>query len=177
MGFLPWEIRVGFPGERQLRQSRATQPAVHAWCFSVSTIHRTLTWTTGSCARMLMHAIAHGGVGTHGRVVGAPQMISQVSSICLCSPMPSGTWRTAGLPIPWCCLPTPSSVCLVFPPFTVPCKMVLARPDERETWPYHCSVRLFIMVRSSCGPIACRILARTSSLVTWSLYEMGSILR
>ena len=31
------------------------------------------------------------------------------------------------------CLP-----CLL-PPFTVPCKMVLARPDERETWPCHCS--------------------------------------
>ena len=28
---------------------------------------------------------------------------------------------------------------------------------------------------SSCGPIACWILARTSSLVTWSLYEMSSI--
>ena len=26
MGFLPWEIRVAFPGESQLRQSRATQP-------------------------------------------------------------------------------------------------------------------------------------------------------
>ena len=70
------------------------------------------------------------------------------------------------------CLP-----CLL-PPFTVPCKMILARPDERETWPYHCSLRLFTIVRkSSCGPIACRILARTSSLVTWSLYEMCSILR
>ena len=64
------------------------------------------------------------------------------------------------------------------PPFTVPCKMVLARPDERETWPYHCSLRLFTIVRRySCGPIACWILARTSSLVTWSLYEMCSILR
>ena len=31
--------------------------------------------------------------------------------------------------------------------------------------------------RSSCGPIACWILARTSSSVTWSLYEMCSILR
>ena len=50
-----------FPGESQLRQSRATQPTVHAGCFSVSIIHRTLTWTTGSltCAQMLMHAIAH----------------------------------------------------------------------------------------------------------------------
>ena len=35
--------------------------------------------------------------------------------------------------------------CLL-PPFTVPCKMVLARPDERETWPYHCSLRLFAIV-------------------------------
>ena len=68
------------------------------------------------------------------------------------------------------CLP-----CLL-PPSTVPCKMVLARPDEQETWPYHCSLRLFTIIRSSCGPIACWILARTSSLVTWSLYEMSSIL-
>ena len=53
--------------------------------------------------------------------------------------------------------------CLL-PAFTVPCKMVLARPDERETCPYHCSFRLFTIVRrSSYGPIACWILARTSS--------------
>ena len=67
--------------------------------------------------------------------------------------------------------------CLL-PPFTVPCKMVLARPDEREICAYHCGLRLCTMVRrSSCGPIACWILTRTSSLVTWSLYEMCSILR
>ena len=69
------------------------------------------------------------------------------------------------------CLP-----CLL-PPFTVPCKMVLARPDE-ERHDHHCSLRLFTVVRrSSCGPTACWILARTSSLVTWSLHEMRSILR
>ena len=69
------------------------------------------------------------------------------------------------------CLP-----CLL-PHFKAPCKMVLARPDEQETWPYHCSLRLFTMVRrSSYGPIACWILARTSSLVKWSLYEIRSIL-
>ena len=69
MGFLPWEIRVAFPRGSQLRQSRATQPTVHAGCFGVSIIHRTLTWTAGSlaCAQMLMHAIAHGGVRTHVR--------------------------------------------------------------------------------------------------------------
>ena len=40
------------------------------------------------------------------------------------------------------------SLCLpcLLPPFTVPCKMVLARPDERETWPYHCSLHLFTVV-------------------------------
>ena len=69
MGFLPWEIRVAFPRGSQLRQSRATQPTVHAGCFGVSIIHRTLTWTAGSltCAQMLMHTIAHGGVRSHVR--------------------------------------------------------------------------------------------------------------
>ena len=53
------------------------------------------------------------------------------------------------------CLP-----CLL-PPFTVPCKMVLAGPDERETCPFPFSLRLFPMVRkSSCGQITCWILAR-----------------
>ena len=41
------------------------------------------------------------------------------------------------------CLP-----CLL-PPFTVPCKIVLARPDEWETWPYNCSLCLFTLVRRS----------------------------
>ena len=38
-------------------------------------------------------------------------------------------------------------------------------------------LRLFTMIRSPWGPIPCWILARTSSLVTWSLYKMRSILR
>ena len=51
------------------------------------------------------------------RVVRAPQMISQpVFSIFPCFPLPSGTCRTPGLSIPWCCLTTSSSVCLVFFP-------------------------------------------------------------
>ena len=70
------------------------------------------------------------------------------------------------------CLP-----CLL-PPFIVPCKMVLAKPVERETRAYYCRLRLFMTVsRSLCGPVARWILARTSSLVTWSLYRMCSILR
>ena len=81
------------------------------------------------------------------RVVGAPQMILQpVFSIFPCSPLPSGTFRTPGVSIflmsshLFLCPP-----CLL-PPFTVPCKMVLARPDKWETWPYHCSM---LFLRSS----------------------------
>ena len=48
MGFLKLEIQVASPGESQLRQSHATPPRVHAVHFSVSVIHQTLTWTTGS---------------------------------------------------------------------------------------------------------------------------------
>ena len=48
-------------------------------------------------------------------VVGAPQMILQpVFSIFVCSPLSSGTCRTPGLSIPWCCLPTSSLARLVF---------------------------------------------------------------
>ena len=39
---------------------------------------------------------------------------NQFPPFFLCSPLPSGTWRTPGLSIPWCCFPTSSSVCLVF---------------------------------------------------------------
>ena len=54
------------------------------------------------------------------KVVAAPQMISQpVSSIFPCSPLPSVTWRTPGLSIPWYCLPTCFSVCLVFFPLSL----------------------------------------------------------
>ena len=56
-----------------------------------------------------------------------------------------------------------------FPRFTV----VLARPDEQKTWLYHCSLHLYTIVRKSLRDlIACRMLAQTTSLVTWSLYEM-----
>ena len=66
----------------------------------------------------------------------------------------------------------------LLPPFTAPCQIVLARPDERQTCPYHFSLHLFTMVRrSSCGLIACLILTQTSLLVTWSLCGMCSILQ
>ena len=65
------------------------------------------------------------------------------------------------------CLP------LHLPAWTVPCRIVLASPDDRVTCPYHFSLRLFTEVRrSSYGPVAFPILVFTSSLVMWSLYEI-----
>ena len=70
------------------------------------------------------------------------------------------------------CLP------LRLPPWTVPCRIVLASPDDRVTCPYHFSLRLFTEVRRSWyGSMAFPILAFTSSLVMWSLYEIPRSLR
>ena len=58
-------------------------------------------------------------------------------------------------------------------PFTVPCRIVFARPDDLETWPNHLSFCFLTRVRSSSySPMAVWIFLRTSSLVTWSLYEI-----
>ena len=46
------------------------------------------------------------------------------------------------------------SLPLRLPPWTVPCTIVLASPDDRVSCPYHFSLRLFTEVRSSCGPMA-----------------------
>ena len=46
LGFPLGEIRVTSPGESQMRQGRAIQPTVHAGCFIIYIIHRTLTYTT-----------------------------------------------------------------------------------------------------------------------------------
>ena len=53
----------------------------------------------------------------------------------------------------WCylfffCLP------LLLAPFTVPCRIVFAMPEDLEMWPYHLSFRFFTTVRgSSCTPV------------------------
>ena len=100
-------------------------------------------------------------------------MISRpVSSICLCSPLLCGIWHSAFHSLMlssylFFCLP-----CLLSS-FAVPCKMVSARPDEWETCPYHCSLRLFTMVRrSSRGSIACWILARKWATHNQKCYKM-----
>ena len=65
MRFLPWLIQVAFPrGKPAATESR--YPTMHAVCVSVSVIHRPLTWTLANltCAHILVHATAHGGVRT-----------------------------------------------------------------------------------------------------------------
>ena len=101
-------------------------------------------------------------------VSGAPQVTSQPVSSYF-SMFSTAFWDLANFrPVHSLMLSSHLFLCLpcLLPPFTVPCKMVLARPDEREAFPYHFSLRFFTMVRrSSCGPIVCWILAPTSSLV------------
>ena len=63
-------------------------------------------------------------------------------------------------------------------PFTVPCRIVFAKPEDLETWPNYLSFRFLTRVRSSSySPMAAWMFLRTSSLVTWSLYEIFNTLR
>ena len=63
-------------------------------------------------------------------------------------------------------------------PFTVPCRIVFAKPEDLETWPNNLRFRFLTRIRSSShSPMAAWIFLRTSSLVTWSLYEMFNSLR
>ena len=61
----------------------------------------------------------------------------------------------------------------LFPfPFTVPRRIVFAKPEDLEIWPDHPSFHFLTRVRSSsCSPVAAWTFLRTSSLVSWSLYE------
>ena len=56
-------------------------------------------------------------------------------------------------------------------PFTVPCRIVFAKPEDLQTWPNYLSFRFLTRVRSSSYfPMAAWIFLRPFSLVTWSLY-------
>ena len=56
--FPPMFLQLYCPIWESSCDSHTTQPPVHAGCFSVSIIHQTLTWTTGSlaCIQIVMHA-------------------------------------------------------------------------------------------------------------------------
>ena len=63
-------------------------------------------------------------------------------------------------------------------PLTVPCRIVFPKPEDLETWPNHVSFRVLTKVSSSSySRMAAWIFLQTSSLVTWSVYEMFSSLR
>ena len=155
------EIRVAFPRESQLPQSRATLPTVHAGCFSVAIIHRTLTWNcwifnertdvnvcncTRGCTDTVRESALKADSGTESsssiiiinpltaRVVGAPELMLQpVFSIFPCSPLPLGLAELQACPFPDVVFPPLPLSASLLPPFTVPCKMFLARPNERGT--------------------------------------------
>ena len=103
------------------------------------------------------------------RVAGAPRMISQpVSSIFPCSPLLFGTWQTPGLSIPWCFLPTSSSVCLVFYPLL----LCLARwfwPDLMNGRHDH-TTAVCISLWWSGGFVCCLWWADWSSRMPWDLW-------
>ena len=55
-------------------------------------------------------------------------------------PLPSGNLQTPFPSIPWCYLSISSSGflrSLLLDPFTVPCRIVFAMPEDLEMWPYH----------------------------------------
>ena len=97
-----------------------------------------------------------------------------VATIPFYPSLSSAALRESPNPIPAHSLMLSSHLFLCLPlllaPFTVPCRIVFAMPEDLEMWPYHLCFRFFTMVRrSSCTPIAFWILLRTSSFVTWCL--------
>ena len=109
---------------------KVTESVMNSWSSGCNAITQSLTWTTFMVSEKIpifrfltspdTSSIINMTYPLTARVIGAPQMISQpVCSIFPCSPLPSGTWRTPDLSIPWCCLPTSSSVCLGFFPLSL----------------------------------------------------------
>ena len=134
------------------------------------------TEMTGSLIVQGWRSLLHLRLSLTVRVVGAPQTISQpVSSIFFVLHCPLGLSELQACPFLDAVFPPLPLSALSSSPFHCALQDGLAGRDEQESCPYHFSLHLFTMVsRCSCGPIACWILAQTSCLVTWSLYEMHS---
>ena len=140
-----------------------------SWCFKPSQPQRTLIRAENKLhsisAVILLTNSLHLIYPLTARFARAPQ-IDFAPSFLHFSLFSTALWHFANSrPVHSLMLSSLLFLCLhcLHSPFTVPCKMVLARPDSWETCPYHFSLRLFTMVRrSSCGPIARWILARTS---------------
>ena len=68
--------------------------------------------------------------------------------------------------------------CLLFLlfPFTVPCRIVFAKPEDLETWPNHLSFHFLTMVRSlSYSPMAAWILDLSVNLLIGNMVLVGNI--
>ena len=105
-----------------------------------------------------------------GRVVWAPQMISQPVFFIFCVlHCPRGLVNSR--PVHSLMLSSHLFFCLpcLFPPFTVPCKIVFARLDEQETCPYHCSLHLFLE-----GSVKRHPVSVASGCIAWLSLE-GSV--
>ena len=92
------------------------------------------------------HHHHHQSLNCKGRL-GNTDDFQPVFSIFPCSPLPSGTWRTPGLSIPWWCLPTSSSVCLVF----FPLSLCLARWFWPDLTKHDYTTAVCVSLRSSGG--------------------------
>ena len=109
------------------------------------------------------------------RVVGAPQMTPQpVSFICFCAVLFSGTWRSPGLSIPWFCLPTSSSVCLIF----FPLLLCLARWFWPDLMNWRCVHTTSVYISLRCGCVCVIIKGGFHNIILceiilWSLSVKG----
>ena len=76
------------------------------------------------------------------RVIGVPQMTSQPVSSIFFLFFTAFRDLSNSRPVHSLLVSSHLFLCLpcLLPPFTMPCKMVQAGPDERETGPYHCSM-------------------------------------
>ena len=123
--------RVAFPEGSHLRQSLATQSTVHAGCFTVSIIHRTLTWIF-NVHRNLMHAIAHRGVRTHVRESALKVDWEKNLLPHRGIETASTAWRSDALPVNY--IPTPAGVFYEETPYLSAYSLYILQSLSTTSW-------------------------------------------
>ena len=73
-------------------------------------------WPWYDIRRYVLHL--HPSLNREGRWGTSDDFTTSFLHCVLCTPLPSGTRRTPGLSIPWCSLPTSSSIYLIFFPLS-----------------------------------------------------------
>ena len=134
------------------------------WLFNDNCMSRSSEAVQGFISSHLSPLTLKIGRGTTDDVATIPFHPSMSSAALRESPNPISVDSLMLSSHLFFCLP------LLLAPFTVPCRIVFAKPQDLEMWPYYLSFRFFTIVRrSSYTPIAFWILLRTISFVTWSL--------